>query len=1523
MSRAHISRMYCHLRHPIVVLALLCALFSTQVLAQHTASFTDSRGRTLLYRYSLKESWDPDVPRGVLIRFHGNNTGTQENILDWFFYATQLDAHAHDLIPVVVASPDSTLRTDEGWHTFVSSRPYNGHGRRGWGDADMRLVHELLQNHLDGRVRIDHDRVVFWGDSQGTCFLNRFVQRYGGRYGGGFLANCGCSEGPESLWQPPEEFNNGFRVFVRAATEDFLHTLSLQSYGYYKYVIGLETRGDLAREGGHCSEGNVSERDAIGWLLGEIDLPDESGEMHLERVSTMDRIVGITVDPQGTLWAVRKATGQRPTTVWRSVDRGQSLEPVSQIPLDVYDIDAVHDALILTTIRKGTRQDIYGFTTETRYHRSMDGGKDFELLDLLRPYRVPSASTTDRSGNIYVLGASDQSPYVRDVYASDDLGESWTSLGRPSNGFYILLPDPIATEDATAHLFLRNIYAYGGTEWIGTTRGNGWTAIGRTPRGIVLSPAWDGETLWGFGAQYGRMHSSVDRGRTWKESPLPKAATIAFGLYYPPQISALGHGELFLLGGGYDGFLRDGQGTWQQIHGGASIGFGPRTTIGTRLAEYRIAIDHTRNDIFVSDGQGIFRLDGAFRPAGRTLNVPDTDHDGVPDAIDAFPGSASEYLDTDGDGVGNNEDGDDDNDGVTDREDGVPLDRFESIDTDGDGVGNVGDLDDDSDGVLDVFDAFPLDAQEQADSDGDGIGDWSDDDDDGDGTTDVEDAFPLYPHESLDTDGDGIGNRIDQDDDNDGLSDWADPDPKQGDALPHLAHVDLRHGYGDDTWNVLPIALSPEQPKGYTYPDSAGQTQAYGHVTLGDGPDPDIQFMVDYQDGATVIHFDRNDNGDLTDDGPPTPSDEPPGWLWLEVRYSSGVVVPYGLRYDRIADGEVQYGGAWIGDVYIADDSRVLVLPVDYDIDGLFTGEEDYVCVDADGDRRLRECLNDGSSERFKSGDAFLLDGEMFEIVVADSGHRVELRPRYHSVSLFPSASHPSRQGFVRVINRSAEDGTVRIDAMDDSGAVRGPVTLTVGAAQAVQFNSDDLERGSPDKGLSSGVGAGTGAWRLELRSDLDIDVLSYIRAADGFLTSIHDTVPRHDDHHRVPIFNPGSNMSQVSRLRLSNTQAKDATVVIEGTDDRGRVSGRARITVPAGASRTLSAMELETGEREDLQGALGDGTGKWRLSVASDRAIRVMSLMESPTGHLTNLSTGPPDEGTSHFVPLFPSATHPRRQGFVRVINHGAKGGTVRIEAVDDSGAVREPVTLTVGAAQAVHFNSGDLEGGNPDKGLSGGIGAGTGAWRLELRSELDIDVLSYIRAADGFLTSIHDTVPRHGDHHLVSIFNPGSNMNQVSRLRLTNPGAEDVTVVIEGTDNAGQVSPRMQVTVPAGASRTLSATDLETGEAEGLLGALGDGDGKWRLRVASDRAIRVMNLMESPTGHLTNLSTAPGSSFAAKVSARTVEMVSAERQVEGPDASKSDLPISPEDFFDPSRPTFESAIEGNLRTADGHLFQ
>ncbi|MCY4011095.1 MAG: DUF1588 domain-containing protein [Gammaproteobacteria bacterium] len=466
-------------------------------------------------------------------------------------------------------------------------------------------------------------------------------------------------------------------------------------------------------------------------------------------------------------------------------------------------------------------------------------------------------------------------------------------------------------------------------------------------------------------------------------------------------------------------------------------------------------------------------------------------------------------------------------------------------------------------------------------------------------------------------------------------------------------------------------------------------------------------------------------------------------------------------------------------------------------------------------------------------------------------------------IPYFPSASDAhGRQGFARIVNRSPRSGTVEIVAVDDAGTRSSPLTLSIGAGRTVHFNSDDLERGNAGKGLSGSAGAGQGGWRLELSSALDVEALSYVRTADGFLTAMHDAVPVADGAHRVAVFNPGSNRSQESLLRIVNRGAETATARIEGTDDRGAGSGEATVEVAAGASRTYTASELETGAAPGLSGSLGDGAGKWRLAVESDAPLAVMSLLSSPTGHLTNLSTAPDDEADgAHAVPLFPSASDAHgRQGFVRVVNRSDRAGEVSVAAHDDTDRSYPAVTLSIGANETRHFNSDDLEAGNAGKGLSGSTGAGEGDWRLELASGLDIEVLSYIRTADGFLTAMHDVAPRQGTRHRVAVFNPGSNANQRSLLRIVNAGGEAAQVAISGTDDAG-ASPGsgVAVAVPAGSSRTLAAQELETGGA-GFEGSLGDGAGKWSLAVESDAPVAVMSLLSSPTGHLTNLSTAPG---------------------------------------------------------------
>lgn len=92
----------------------------------------------------------------------------------------------------------------------------------------------------------------------------------------------------------------------------------------------------------------------------------------------------------------------------------------------------------------------------------------------------------------------------------------------------------------------------------------------------------------------------------------------------------------------------------------------------------------------------------------KPIQFIDSDGDGVANILDNFAYNVNEWLDSDLDGTGNNEDTDDDNDSVPDQTDDFPLDPNESIDTDSDGIGNNTDSDDDNDGIPDSEDDNPL-----------------------------------------------------------------------------------------------------------------------------------------------------------------------------------------------------------------------------------------------------------------------------------------------------------------------------------------------------------------------------------------------------------------------------------------------------------------------------------------------------------------------------------------------------------------------------------------------------------------------------------------------------------------------------------------------------------------------------------------------------------------------------------------------------------------------------------------------
>ena len=242
--------------------------------------------------------------------------------------------------------------------------------------------------------------------------------------------------------------------------------------------------------------------------------------------------------------------------------------------------------------------------------------------------------------------------------------------------------------------------------------------------------------------------------------------------------------------------------------------------------------------------------------------------------------------------------------------------------------------------------------------------------------------------------------------------------------------------------------------------------------------------------------------------------------------------------------------------------------------------------------------------------------------------------PRPYTLPLVVASGHPVQQGFVRIINHSDWPGVARIHAIDDAGRSFGPITLSLPEKASRHFNSNDLERGNSPR-LSVGVGNGTGNWRLRLESDVDIEPFAYVRTlSDQFVTTMQDTVAGDQNNgYKVPFFNDGYHLNQ-SHLRIVNI-GYPTTVVIDAVDDRGRPApgGQVRFHLPSGQACRISARELESGSptggcRREFSGRLGDGTGKWHLSITAGGSLTgqllVMNLMTTPSGHLTNLSTSP-----------------------------------------------------------------------------------------------------------------------------------------------------------------------------------------------------------------------------------------------------------------------------------------------------------
>ena len=271
-------------------------------------------------------------------------------------------------------------------------------------------------------------------------------------------------------------------------------------------------------------------------------------------------------------------------------------------------------------------------------------------------------------------------------------------------------------------------------------------------------------------------------------------------------------------------------------------------------------------------------------------SIKDSDGDGYSDDVDVFDSNPREWSDSDGDGLGDNQDDcpmeygdsttdrigcqDRDSDGYSDQNDSFPLDSTEWLDSDEDGWGDNQDdciqeygfsyldlngcLDTDADGWSDSGDPFPTDETQWMDTDGDGWGDNQS------GTN--PDEFPFDGSEWNDADGDGLGDNQDPDDDNDGYLDTYDVNPNRDAAIFLNLSTFIVHDAMDyfDSYSEIYFCVYINNFSRGCVPDQ----NSYWSLTTGNEYDITTSFIIDLDEGIRnhYIEIEAWDSDPFADD---------------------------------------------------------------------------------------------------------------------------------------------------------------------------------------------------------------------------------------------------------------------------------------------------------------------------------------------------------------------------------------------------------------------------------------------------------------------------------------------------------------------------------------------------------------------------------------------------------------------------------------------------------------------------------
>ena len=354
-------------------------------------------------------------------------------------------------------------------------------------------------------------------------------------------------------------------------------------------------------------------------------------------------------------------------------------------------------------------------------------------------------------------------------------------------------------------------------------------------------------------------------------------------------------------------------------------------------------------------------------------------------------------------------------------------------------------------------------------------------------------------------------------------------------------------------------------------------------------------------------------------------------------------------------------------------------------------------------------------------------------------------------------ASNQNQQSFLRFTSQSDVGGFVTLSGVDHKGnpAPGTDITFTLGPRESKQLTSRDVENGNASKGLIGALGDGSGKWHLTAESDIDLEVMSLIRTPDGFLTNLSGAAPTDAAQaHRIYYANPASETEQATLIRVVNITTSTGTVTISGIDDSGATApgGTVQFELGPWEAKQLLTTDLENGNAsKGLGGALGNGAGKWQLTVTADMDIAVMNLIRTADGFLTNLSRVAPKSApmldpalgvpiNTAEVYMANPGSNSNQRSLLRVVNTTDTAGTVTVTGIDDNGdaAPSGSVSFQIGANEGLVLTIQDIENGDVSKGLTGALGDGAGKWRLTVESTVAIAVMSLLDTPNGFITNL-----------------------------------------------------------------------------------------------------------------------------------------------------------------------------------------